>query len=73
MEHTHVLHSTRPPARIFARSVAMGWLFNAADKSSIPLLAAEMSAGPDIKKQGCTRPVAPITAENSGALHRTGG
>jgi hypothetical protein len=55
------------------RSAAMGRLFKAAGKSSIPLLSAAMSAGPDIKKHGCTRPVAPITAENSGALHRTGG
>src|SRR5258707_8221571 len=67
MEQTHVLHSARSPARIVARSFAMGSLFSARDRSGAG------SGGPEIKKQGCTRPVAPTTAENSGALQRTTG
>jgi hypothetical protein len=69
MEHTQVLHSSREPARISARNAIIAGQLRAVLKST----SICASAGPEMKKQGCTRPVAPITAENSGALQRTGG
>jgi hypothetical protein len=75
IEHTQVLHSARAPARIELRNAIIRSPFNAPERAtaSLPLSGSVASSGPEIKKQGCTRPVAPTTAENSGALQRTDG
>lgn len=75
MEHTQVLHSARAPARIEARNARMRRPFKvfASSACAVPSPGKPAPSGPDIKKQGCTRPVAPMTAENSGALQRTKG
>ena len=82
MEHTQVLHSVRMPARMSARSEDMDSPFSTLVNSTsllsaVPTLSvasgSRASGGPGMKKHGCTRPAAPITAENSGALQRTWG
>jgi hypothetical protein len=76
MEHTQVLHSARRPSRIAVRNSLMLLLFSTPSRSPpgrAPISDIRASNGPEMKKHGCTRPVAPMTAENSGALQRTGG
>src|SRR5580692_4703061 len=81
IEHTQVRHSARAPARIDPRNARMRSPFSARERLSVdepsrsddPPAGNVASAGPEIKKHGCTRPVAPTTAENSGALQRTAG
>ncbi len=69
IEHTHFAHSGRSPARISARSARAGSLARLATIFG----ARGASVGGGMKKHGATRPSAPTTAENSGALQRTGG
>src|SRR5580700_1688207 len=68
-EHTHLAHSGRVPERRLSRSAIIESLFRTSPRSSRKTTAG----GPEIKKQGLTRPVAPITAEYSKTLQRTGG
>ena len=69
-ERTHAGPAFGSPARSNgSRRSTIAALFSAARR--LPRAAEE--AGPGIKKHGLTRPSAPTTAENSGALQRTGG
>jgi hypothetical protein len=69
IEQTQVAHSGRLWSRMSARKANMASLFKASSSSG----CTAAPGGPGMKKHGCNCPLTPTTAENSGALQRTGG